>query len=91
MHAPPVAPQPPTPPKTVPAPKSAYVKPAKPKVGNPAWFVPVMVSLMVVGLLWVVVYYISSQQYPIEALGRWNLGVGFGLMLGGFGMATRWR
>jgi hypothetical protein len=74
--------------------KRAYTppsKPAKPKVGNPAWFVPVMLTLMVVGLLWIVVFYITSQRFPIESLGRWNLGIGFGLMLVGFGMTTRWR
>ena len=59
---------------------------------NPRWFVPVMLGLMVIGLLWVVTYYISGvNQYPIPALGRWNLGVGFGLMLSGFLMTTRWR
>ena len=37
-------------------------------------------------------FYISgANQYPIPALGRWNLGVGFGLMLSGFLMTTRWR
>ena len=43
--------------------KRAYTppsKPAKPKVGNPAWFVPVMLALMVFGLLWIVVFYITS-------------------------------
>jgi hypothetical protein len=74
--------------------KRAYTPPPKPskaKIGNPAWFVPVMIGLMVVGLLWVVVFYISSQRYPVEALGRWNLAIGFGLMLSGFAMTTRWR
>lgn len=74
--------------------KRAYTppsKPAKPKTGNPVWFVPVMLGLMVVGLLWIVVFYITSQRFPVEALGRWNLGIGFGLMLVGFGMTTRWR
>lgn len=61
------------------------------KVGNPPWFVPVMVGLMVLGLLWVVVFYISGQQYPVPQLDRWNLGIGFGLMLAGFLMTTRWR
>jgi hypothetical protein len=50
-----------------------------------------MVGLMVVGLLWVVVFYITSERYPVASLGRWNLGIGFALMLGGFGMTTRWR
>jgi hypothetical protein len=74
--------------------KPAYTpptRPAKAKVGNPVWFVPVMLGLMILGLLWIVVFYITSEQYPLEAIGRWNLGIGFGLMLVGFGMTTRWR
>lgn len=58
---------------------------------NPVWFAPVMVGLMVVGLLWTAAYYISGQVYPIPSLGRWNIGVGFGLMIAGFAMTTRWR
>lgn len=59
---------------------------------NPPWFVPVMVALMIVGLLWVATYYISGvHQFPVPQLGRWNLGVGFALMMAGFLMTTRWR
>jgi hypothetical protein len=59
---------------------------------NPPWFVPVMAGLMVVGLLWVALYYISGQhQWPIPQIGRWNLGAGFALMMAGFLMTTRWR
>lgn len=74
--------------------KPAFTPPPrtqKLKVGNPRWFVPLMVALMVVGLLWVVVFYVTSQKYPVPQLGRWNLLAGFGLMLAGFGMTTRWR
>ncbi len=75
--------------------KPSYTPPPrrsqKVDAGNPPWFVPVMVGLMVIGLLWVVTFYITSQQYPIESLGKWNLGVGFGLMVAGFAMTTRWR
>ena len=75
--------------------KPAYTPPRtaqKDTTPNPRWFVPLMLGLMVVGLLWVVTYYISGvHQLPIPALGRWNLGVGFGLMLSGFLMTTRWR
>ena len=59
--------------------------------GNPVWFVPVMLTLMVVGLVWVVTFYITTSNYPIEAIGRWNLAAGFGLMMAGFAMTTRWR
>jgi hypothetical protein len=75
--------------------KPPYVPPrstSKPQGPNARWFVPVMLGLMVVGLLWVVTYYISgANQYPVPSLERWNLAVGFGLMLAGFLMTTRWR
>lgn len=59
---------------------------------NPIWWAPVMVGLMVVGLLWVATFYISGvHRYPVPALGNWNLGVGFALMMAGFMMTTRWR
>lgn len=61
------------------------------RIGNPAWFVPVMLTLMVVGLLWVVTFYISDFTYPVKAWGQWNLGAGFALMMAGFAMTTRWR
>ncbi|MBD3781627.1 MAG: cell division protein CrgA [Micrococcales bacterium] len=76
--------------------KPAYTPPrtaaASQQGPNPRWFVPVMLTLMVLGLLWVVTYYISgANELPVPPLGRWNLGVGFGLMLSGFLMTTRWR
>ncbi|XVX20335.1 cell division protein CrgA [Actinomycetota bacterium] len=65
---------------------------AKPKpTGNPPWFVPVMLGLMILGLLWIVTFYITSQRFPVPQWGRWNLGAGFALMMAGFLMTTRWR
>ncbi|CCH77194.1 conserved hypothetical protein [Nostocoides japonicum T1-X7] len=75
-------------------PKPAFTPPPraqKVKVGNPRWFVPLMCTLMIVGLLWTATYYITGEQYPLSQIGRWNLGVGFALMLAGFAMTTRWR
>ena len=71
--------------------KSTERKAQKVPSGNAGWFVPVMVTLMVVGLLWIVVFYITNQQYPVPSLRNWNLGVGFGLMMAGFLMTTRWK
>ena len=75
--------------------KPAYIPPRsaqKAQGPNARWFVPLMLGLMLVGLVWVVTYYISGiRQYPVPPLGRWNLGVGFGLMMAGFLMTTRWR
>lgn len=61
------------------------------RVGNPSWFVPVMLGLMLIGLVWVVTFYITQEQYPVESWGRWNLGAGFAFILAGFAMTTRWR
>ena len=60
-------------------------------MANPPWFVPVMLGLMVVGLLWVVTFYITATAFPIPNISYWNLLIGFGLMISGFMMTTRWR
>lgn len=58
---------------------------------NPTWWAPMFITLLVLGLLWIVVYYISEYKYPIESIGAWNLGVGFVLLMAGFIMTMRWR
>lgn len=58
---------------------------------NPVWFKPIMLGLMIIGLLWVIVFYLSSQLYPIPGIGGWNLFIGFGIAFVGFLMTTRWR
>lgn len=58
---------------------------------SPRWWAPVMVSLMLIGLIYIVVYYISGTQYPIPDIKHWNLAIGFGIVLVGFGMTTGWK
>ena len=58
---------------------------------NPKWFVPVFAALLVIGLAWVVVNYVTSGQYPIPGIRNWNLLIGFGLMLIGFIMTMWWK
>ncbi|MBF0672221.1 cell division protein CrgA [Salinibacterium sp. dk2585] len=58
---------------------------------NPVWFKPIMFGLMLLGLLWIIVYYISQTALPIAELGDGNILVGFGIMFVGFLMTTRWR
>lgn len=60
---------------------------------NAPWFKPVMFGFMLVGLIWIVVYYITSASLslPIPALQQGNIFVGFGFVLVGFLMTTRWR
>ncbi|MET4060519.1 hypothetical protein ABIB35_002067 [Arthrobacter sp. UYP6] len=58
---------------------------------NPVWYKPVMFGLMIIGLLWIIVFYISQGVYPVPALGAGNILVGFGVAIVGFLMTTRWR
>lgn len=58
---------------------------------NPVWFLPVMVGLMIIGLVWVLVFYLSNTNLPIPGIGAWNLVIGFGIAFIGFLMTTRWR
>ncbi|GIG34809.1 cell division protein CrgA [Cellulomonas pakistanensis] len=74
--------------------KSHYTAPTErstARVGNPTWFVPVLIGLLVAGLLWIVVTYLTNFDYPIPGIGSWNLAVGFAFALVGLGMATRWK
>ena len=58
---------------------------------NPVWFKPIMLGLMIIGLVWVIVFYLSGSVYPIPGIGGWNLVIGFGIAFVGFLMTTRWR
>ena len=72
---------------------AAYTPPRTSKAAepNPTWWAPVFITLLVLGLLWIVVYYVTEYKYPIGSIGVWNLGVGFVLLMGGFIMTMRWR
>ncbi|RNI19680.1 cell division protein CrgA [Flexivirga caeni] len=58
---------------------------------SPGWWVPTLCAFMVIGLFWLVVYYLSAEKYPIPGIGLGNMAIGFVLILVGFGMTTRWR
>jgi hypothetical protein len=58
---------------------------------NPVWFKPVMFGLMIVGLLWIITFYITGGQFPVASWESWNIVAGFGIAIVGFLMTTRWR
>ena len=58
---------------------------------TPVWFKPLMLGFMLLGLLWVLVFYISGTLFPIPGIKEWNLIIGFGIAFIGFLMTTRWR
>jgi len=74
--------------------KSHYTAPQERSAGpgvNPPWFVPVLGALLLIGLAWIVVTYLTNFDFPIPGIRSWNLAIGFAFALGGLGMATRWK
>ena len=58
---------------------------------SPKWLAPTMVAAFLIGLFWIVVFYVTQTQYPIPGIGAWNMIVGFSFIGVGFSLATRWR
>lgn len=56
------------------------------------WVPGLMVACFVLGLLWLVVYYLAGTRVPVMSdLGNWNLLVGIGAIAVGFVVSTQWR
>ena len=73
--------------------KAVYTPPSrssKAKV-SPNWLVPTMLGCLLVGLAWIATFYISGQTLPIKSIAQWNLVAGFGLIVAGVMLATRWH
>jgi hypothetical protein len=77
--------------------RSEALRPATKQLApSPTWYPAVMAAIMLVGLAYLVVYYLTSSgtspHVPVMAdLHNWNFAVGFGVMLVGLVMAVRWR
>lgn len=69
----------------------AVERPSAEAAPNPVWFKPVMIGFMLIGLVWILVFYLSGMQFPIPGIDAWNLVIGFGIAFIGFLMTTRWR
>ena len=63
-------------------------------LGRGRGVVVAMLGCFLLGLIWIVVYYVTSQDLDIpliRPLGNYNLLVGIGFMAVGFVYATRWE
>ena len=67
---------------------------------SPRWYAPTVVSLLVIGLLWVVTTYLFDGKYPLpyftehhmyDWLYNGNLYIGFLIMMSGFLGLLRWK
>lgn len=60
---------------------------------SPRWYAPLAVTIMLLGLLWIVVYYALALnfQYNLLGINQWNIAVGFGVIMVGFVMLMWWK
>lgn len=81
--------------------KAPRVKAAKAKrddLPNPVWFLPLMIGFFLLGLFWMVTYYVTQGALPLGSslpeafnLRDFNILIGFGFVMVGFFMTTRWK
>lgn len=81
--------------------KAVYTPPPTPgssarkKKPSPVWLAPLMLVLFGIGILWLVVFYLTEgNMIGIPVIEDWsngNLLAGFGFIVAGFGLSTQWR
>ena len=76
--------------------KADYIPPPertdKSKAVSARWVAPTMIALLLIGLTWVVLYYVAASSIGfVSTLGAWNIAIGFGFMFAGLMVATRWK
>ncbi|QPK83290.1 cell division protein CrgA [Corynebacterium qintianiae] len=60
--------------------------------GTPIWYKVIMFGLLVLGLAWLIVFYVAGDQIQFLAqLGPWNYLIGFSAMIVGLLMTMGWR
>ena len=72
--------------------KAVYTPPkrsAKAQV-SPRWLVPTMLASLLLGLVWISLYYVTGGSNPLQSwAGAWNLVIGFAFIIVGVALATR--
>lgn len=63
------------------------------RIGSPPWLAPAMVTCFIVGLIYIVVFYLAGTQVPImnSLSALVNVAIGFAFIGVGFVLATRWK
>lgn len=74
--------------------KTAYTPPqtrSPKKRVSPRWVAPLMLGCFLAGIIWLVLFYVTGGSLPLKSLTNWNLLIGFGFIIAGFGISTQWR
>ena len=77
--------------------KDAYTPPPTPrkqdpvKFDSPRWLPIAMVACFLIGLIWIVAWYMAPDNPLQDSLNGWNIAIGFAFIGTGFVFATKWR
>jgi hypothetical protein len=60
---------------------------------SPRWVAPLMVTFFIIGLLYVITFYLAGSSVPgMSSLSAAaNIGIGFSFIIIGFILSTKWR
>ena len=50
-----------------------------------------MLGCFLIGIIWLVLFYVTGGSLPIKSITNWNLLVGFAFIIAGFVTSTQWR
>lgn len=63
--------------------------------GSSRWVVPTFITIGLLGVLWMVLFYLSNTAgftVPVMSeIGYWNLAIGMGLLAVALGLTTQWK
>lgn len=60
--------------------------------GTRRWVAPAFITVGLIGVVWLVVYYIAGRDVPfMNKLGDWNILIGMGLMAVALGLSMLWK
>lgn len=60
--------------------------------GSRRWVAPAFIVTGLLGVVWLVVYYIAGRDVPVMSrLGDWNILIGMGLMAAALGLSMLWK
>jgi Cell division protein CrgA len=61
------------------------------RVGGSRWVAPLMAGCWVLGLAWIVLFYLAPNVPYMRDLGNWNLAIGMAFIALGFVFSTKWE
>ncbi len=59
--------------------------------GGRSWVAPLMLAFFLIGLIWIVTYYVTNSSWPVHSWGNWNILAGFTFIAAGFAVSTQWK